>query len=198
MSPTRPGSRGAVTRDRLLAAALACFVERGYHGTTTALLAERCGIAEGTIYRHFGGKDALYAEVARAALARTAALLGEDPGARLPARDRMRTAARRLVREAESAPAAIRLALGPVDAARLDAPALKARDALHEAVAQLVAAGKQEGAIRAGSADLWAMVWMAVVGAACGRVARGEWPPDHPGVELAIEAAWEAIGRKDA
>jgi hypothetical protein len=35
---------------------------------------------------------------------------------------------------------------------------------------------------------------MAVVSVVCERVARGEWGPDHPNVELALDAAGEAIG----
>jgi AcrR family transcriptional regulator len=193
---TRTGGRGAATRARLLVAALDAFVSHGYHGTTTALLAERTGIAEGTIYRHFPGKDALYAAVARQAWEQVTAALLEEPPARVSARERLALAGRRLVREAAAAPAVVRFALGPDHRDRLDEPARAAADRFREAVVQLVASGKQEGTVRSGSAELWAAVWLAVVSAACDRVARGEWPADSPNVELALEGAWSAIGVK--
>lgn len=48
------------TRDRIIAEARVLFAERGYEGATTAELAKRAGIAEGTIYRHFRNKDELF------------------------------------------------------------------------------------------------------------------------------------------
>lgn len=57
----------------------------------------------------------------------------------------------------------------------------------------MVAAGKQRGRIRPGSAELWAAVWLALAGFVVERVAAGEWSADHPNVGLALEAAWEAI-----
>ena len=47
------------TRDRLLEAARELFTTAGYHATTTPILAQRAGVAEGTIYRHFPSKSAL-------------------------------------------------------------------------------------------------------------------------------------------
>ncbi|HVP29037.1 MAG TPA: helix-turn-helix domain-containing protein [Myxococcota bacterium] len=51
-------------RARLLAAARRLFAERGYAATTTADLAREAGMAEGTVFHHFGSKQALLAEVA--------------------------------------------------------------------------------------------------------------------------------------
>lgn len=47
------------TRDALLKAAGELLVEEGYAGMTTAAVAKRAGVAEGTIYRHFASKEAL-------------------------------------------------------------------------------------------------------------------------------------------
>ncbi|MGE4292073.1 MAG: TetR/AcrR family transcriptional regulator [Desulfovibrio sp.] len=45
------------TKDRILDIARTMISEIGYHGTTTAALAKRAGISEGTIYRHFENKE---------------------------------------------------------------------------------------------------------------------------------------------
>lgn len=47
------------TRETLLAAAGELLAEEGYPGMTTAAVARRAGVAEGTIYRHFASKEAL-------------------------------------------------------------------------------------------------------------------------------------------
>ena len=58
---------GEATRQRLLRAALELFTTTGFQATTTPAIAERAGVAEGTIYRHFPGKEQLLNEVYRAA-----------------------------------------------------------------------------------------------------------------------------------
>ncbi|MBU1249461.1 MAG: TetR/AcrR family transcriptional regulator [Proteobacteria bacterium] len=45
------------TKDRILDVARKMIAEVGFHSTTTALLAQKAGISEGTIYRHFASKD---------------------------------------------------------------------------------------------------------------------------------------------
>jgi AcrR family transcriptional regulator len=194
--PTVPRSRGAATRQRLTAAALDLFAARGLHATTTALLAERTGIAEGTIYRHFRSKETLYNEVTRQVWERGLTLL-VDESAEGPAtaREQLNGAARRLFGEAQRSSATIRLLLGPVEREVLDEPAQSAAERFRQGVVQLVVTGKQSGSIRAGTAELWASIWLAIVGFVCERVAEGEWAPDHPNVGMALDAAWAAISR---
>jgi AcrR family transcriptional regulator len=52
------------TRSRILSTARSLFAHRGYDGTTTKELAEKAGIAEGTLFRHFTNKKAILVEVA--------------------------------------------------------------------------------------------------------------------------------------
>jgi AcrR family transcriptional regulator len=52
------------TRDKILKAAQKLFARNGYDGTTTKELAEKAGIAEGTLFRHFPNKKAILIEVA--------------------------------------------------------------------------------------------------------------------------------------
>lgn len=50
-------------REAILAAALALFAERGFHGTAVPLVAEKAGVGAGTLYRYFAGKEALVNEL---------------------------------------------------------------------------------------------------------------------------------------
>jgi AcrR family transcriptional regulator len=52
------------TRDKILKVAQKLFARHGYDGTTTKELAEKAGIAEGTLFRHFTNKKAILVEVA--------------------------------------------------------------------------------------------------------------------------------------
>jgi AcrR family transcriptional regulator len=56
----------APTRERLLHAARAVIEEGGYSAATVAAIAERAGVASGTLYRHFSSKEELFVELFRA------------------------------------------------------------------------------------------------------------------------------------
>jgi AcrR family transcriptional regulator len=52
----------AETRDRIIEAAVAIFGEKGYAATSTREIAERAGVREITLFRHFGNKENLIHE----------------------------------------------------------------------------------------------------------------------------------------
>ena len=56
------------TRNRLLDAAQALFLERGYDATPLGDVTERADLGTGTLYLHFRDKRALYEAVARRAV----------------------------------------------------------------------------------------------------------------------------------
>ena len=60
---TAARSRSADTHQALMDAALQVFVQRGFARATTREIAATAGVAEGTIYRHFADKHALFREV---------------------------------------------------------------------------------------------------------------------------------------
>ena len=66
---TAPARSRAETRRRLIEAGTALFAESGLHGATSAQIARRAGVATGTFYLHFADKEALFREIAFAALA---------------------------------------------------------------------------------------------------------------------------------
>lgn len=50
----------AVVRERIVAAALRVFGERGFHGSTMQDVVRECGLSVGAIYTYFKGKDDLF------------------------------------------------------------------------------------------------------------------------------------------
>ncbi|MFG3440364.1 TetR/AcrR family transcriptional regulator [Nonomuraea sp. NPDC047897] len=76
------------TRARVFAAAIDLMAEQGYAATTVEAIAERAGVAKGTVFYNFGSKEALFAallehSVARLAEALSQAATGDSPLARL-------------------------------------------------------------------------------------------------------------------
>ncbi|MCB9560730.1 MAG: TetR/AcrR family transcriptional regulator [Kofleriaceae bacterium] len=88
--PTGRAQQKAATRDSLKAAARACFAEQGYAATQIGDIARRAGVAHGTFYVHFPGKeqltDELLAEYNQALLARLERVWARSAGAPLPER----------------------------------------------------------------------------------------------------------------
>src|SRR5471030_2285026 len=59
LTAARPGSSAEDTRTRILLAAKEIYQQNGTRGTTTREVAERAGVNEATLFRHFGNKHAL-------------------------------------------------------------------------------------------------------------------------------------------
>ena len=73
-------NKTAQTRAAVANAALGAFIERGYRATRISDVAQRAGVAKGTVYLHFADKQALFAGVISDVLdARVAALAGAEP-----------------------------------------------------------------------------------------------------------------------
>jgi AcrR family transcriptional regulator len=176
---------GQATREKLLGAALELYTTAGFRGTTTPEIARRAGVAEGTIYRHFTGKEELLNEVYRSSQRWALSLITEPEDDRAAGvGPRLRRIALRMLEAADRDPAATRMALHFEDGRHLDEQS--------RMLARQVR-GKADGAVRTGPVDLWAGVWLAVVGWAAERVSVREWSPGHPQAIQAVEAAWDAI-----
>ena len=68
----------AERREKIVVAAMKCFADRGFEGTTTRMLARAAGVSEGLIFRHFPTKRSLY----RAIITRR---IEESPAGMMPA-----------------------------------------------------------------------------------------------------------------
>jgi AcrR family transcriptional regulator len=64
-APRGRAEKSAARRDAILEAALEEFSARGYEATRIEDVAQRAGVAKGTIYLHFEDKEALFQELVR-------------------------------------------------------------------------------------------------------------------------------------
>ena len=184
-----------LTRQRLIRTALELFTTRGYHDTTTAQIAKKAGIAEGTIYRHFASKQQLVNELYRAAQRWATKLVQEatgDPETRA-ARAQLTAVAHGLLEGAAQDTAVVKLGVLERLDGLLDDESRKARREFHVALERVVAEGKAQNTVRAGAVEIWAGVWLATMSHALEKVVAGDWKPDDAGVRMVIDAAWRAI-----
>jgi AcrR family transcriptional regulator len=159
----------AGTRDRLLAAARELIEEGGYGAASVVAIAERAGVAAGTLYRHFPSKEDLFVEVFRSVCAReeqamrhAAAQLPDSASAVQRLQTVLGTFARRALRNPRLAWA---LLAEPVDP-RVDAERLAYRGRYTELVAASLAAGIEAGELPHQSVELTAAALVGGVGEA--------------------------------
>ena len=190
------GSVVDLTRQRLIRAALELFTTHGYHETTTAQIAKKAGIAEGTIYRHFDSKQQLVNDLYRAAQRWATRIVQEksrDPEAGTP-RAQLSAIAQALMDGAAQETAVVKIGLLEPLASVLDEDSRKTEREFRIALERVIAEGKAQGAVRTGAVEVWAGVWLATLSHGLRKVTAAEWKPGDPGVRLVIEAAWRAIG----
>jgi AcrR family transcriptional regulator len=142
------GTVASDTRQRLLDAAKELIEEGGYAAASVVAIAERAGVATGTLYRHFASKEELFVEVFRAVCEREEramrAAAAEMPES-APAAERLQavlgTFARRALRNRRLAWALI---AEPVDP-RVDAERIAYRARYAELIADALEAGIKAG-----------------------------------------------------
>ena len=171
------------TRERLLRAARELIDEGGCGATSVLAIAERAGVAAGTLYRHFASKEELFVEVFRdvcdredRAIAAAVQQLGEPSTAIDVVQRIVGTFAERALGNRRLAWA---LLAEPVDP-RVDAERLAYRARSTERIAAVLARGIEAGEIPAQNVSLTAA---AVVGA-CGEALVGPLSPlgeERPG-----------------
>ena len=143
---SRSAARRSAARIRLLKAARELIAKGGYGEATVVRVAERAGVAVGSVYRYFPSKAALFAEVFRQASQREVDAMAAAVGADLPAPQRVaagvETFARRALRARRLAWALLAEPVDPgVEAERL-AFRRDYRDLLAGVLREGVAAGE--------------------------------------------------------
>lgn len=177
-------------RERILDCALELVVEGGFAALTMQALAERVGIATGSLYRHFRGKGELAAQVfARAsqrevdAMAAALALPGDEPA-------RLASALEQFAARAwQSRRLAFALIAEPVDP-EVDERRLEFREAYAAHLGKVIEQGVRSGRFRTSSV---------AVSAAClvGAISESLVGPLSPQARAAREAGEPALQLAD-
>lgn len=186
-----PGT--ADRRDEILEAALACFVERGFHGTAVPQVAKRAGIAAGTIYHYFPGKEVLVNALYRKCKMQVASrvLTGFPQGA--PVREQFRAMWREMTDFALANPDAFAFLEFHHHRSYLDAESLAMEGGLKDFGAVIVKRAQDAGEVKSGPTTL---VMELVFGAFIGMMrahAEGRLELSEPDQALAEQACWDAI-----
>jgi AcrR family transcriptional regulator len=145
----RTEARRAATRERILGGALDQMGTGGYASAGVQAVAQRAGVAVGTLYRHFPSKGDLFAEAFRRASQRELDVVVEvaAPDGRT-ARERVAAAVEAFARRALAGPVlAYALLAEPVDPA-VEAERLRFRIGYRDAFARVLEDGVRAGELR--------------------------------------------------
>jgi AcrR family transcriptional regulator len=164
----------APTRERLLAAAREIVEHEGYGGASVMAIADRAGVASGTLYRHFSSKEGLFVELFRTVCDREVEAMREAAESVDASHvDRLETVLATFAARALRRPRlAWALIAEPVDPL-VDAERLAYRERYRELTAQALRAGIEAGEIPDQNVQLTAA---ALVGG-CGEALVGPLSP---------------------
>src|SRR4051794_1433107 len=178
----RLARRKARTESAILDAAERHFLDRGYEGTKVDDIAHDADVAVGSLYNHFGGKEALYRALLERALELFEAYMEEDRDTELTALEQVLDTAGRLARFARERPGQMRLLClvepgGPnEELAEISRRVAKAMADRERRTAALIEVAIRRGQVRPiGSRDTAAFPWSASEGKLPPR------PPAQPG-----------------
>ncbi len=135
--------------ERLLAVAVAVFIERGYDGTSMEDLSRASGLSKSSLYHHIDSKEQLLRLALERALRPLLEVLEEDEAAHGPAVDRLAHVVRREVAVLSAQLPYVTLLLRVHGNTATERWALEQRRRFDKAVADLVQRAIDEGDIRA-------------------------------------------------
>ncbi len=185
----------AEKKEQILEAALEAFADRGFHGTTVPAIAERAGVAAGTLYRYFESKEAIVNALYQHWKRTFAGALMVDFPAGAPPREQFRSLWERLCRFAEAHPLALQFLELHHHAPYLDETSRRIDDTVLGPARAFLAAAQRQMAVKPLPPDLLiALVHGAFVGVL--RAARdGLIQLGKDTTDAAESCLWEAIRR---
>jgi TetR/AcrR family transcriptional regulator, repressor of fatR-cypB operon len=184
---TRPG-----TRDAVLDAALSTFTEYTFGGAPVSLVADRAGVAVGSIYRHFPSKEALGNAVFRRWKSHLLEYLTRDAAPDEAVREGFGRLWRALLAFAADHPEAFAFLEYQQHEAYVDAQSIEVTDRIMAVGVELMTRGQRAGEIRPGDPTvLVSLVYGAFVGFSR-RILTGP-PLDPAGHEAAEAAVWDLV-----
>ena len=180
-------------RERILAAALECFVSQGFHGTAVPEVAKRAGMAAGTMYHYFPSKVALVNALYRKWKEAIAARVFFAYPATAPVREQFRTMWSEMTEFALAHPSAFEFLEFHHHRSYLDAESLAMENRLKDFTAMALAQAQARGELKPGPTRLlMELVFGAFIGLmrahADGRL---ELTPENRA--MAEQACWDAI-----
>jgi AcrR family transcriptional regulator len=159
-------ARRTQTRARIVRAALELVAHGGYREAQVAQVAQRAGVATGTVYRHFPSKAELFTEVFRVASQREVDAVAEAANAQATAPRQLAAAVETFARRAlRGRRLAWALLAEPVDPA-VEAERLQFRRAYAEVFERAIAAGIQRGELPAQDPAFTATALVGAIGEA--------------------------------
>jgi AcrR family transcriptional regulator len=196
----RVAARLAAQRERIVASATGLLAEGGYSACTIARVAERAGVAAGSVYNHVGGKGELVGEVFRTVVGREVAAVRAAAAGAGSAAEQVSAVIETFAGRALKQPRlAFTLLAEPVDA-EVDALRLRFRRAFADELAGAVARGVSAGELPPQNADVVAAALVGAIGEALvaplAAQASSVTPPDA--LPTLITFALRAIGADHA
>jgi len=164
-STERTEARRAEVRSRIVTAARELIAEGGYVAAQVAAVAERAGVAVGTVYRHFPSKSDLFAEVFREASQHEVDAMADAVSAASgPAPERIAAGVNAFARRAlRGRRLAWALLAEPVDPA-VEAERLHFRHSYRDLMAEVIAEGIEAGELPDQDAEVTAAALIGGIG----------------------------------
>ncbi|WBP89045.1 TetR/AcrR family transcriptional regulator [Kitasatospora cathayae] len=169
-------------REAVLQSAVGLLAERGYGGCTMAAVADRAGIATGSLYQHFANKAELSVELFRRVVTREIAAVNAAVARRDAPQERIAAVVETFAARALRAPRlAYALLVEPADAV-VDGERLVFRRAFRDVIATEIAAAVAAGELPEQDPVLTAAALVGAVGEALAGPLAAE-PLEHAGPE---------------
>jgi AcrR family transcriptional regulator len=147
-------------KDKILQAALECFAELGYDATRVRHVAQRAGVSDAALYRHYPSMQALAEELYARHFSDYATALDQATAAGTT-EERLRRAVRVTLATYRADPAAFTFALLRTPTFMPSLPA--GTDYPVGILAAVIAAGQERGEVRAGTPKLLAAIFIGCI-----------------------------------